>query len=153
MMHHTSLPSCDLCESKLMTAHSSLGAWFRKVKAKYPNVHVSWGFRNMAEQEEMYRAGRELKSGVWVVVDQRKVLTNARFGQSPHNHMEGNKPMSQAVDLFLIDEDGEARWPKPFFSKLAAEELEPGMVWGGTFKSMRGGDADHYQLNEQTVSC
>lgn len=129
-LHHEAGDVCPLCEAKLETAHPDLVLWFRRVKKRHINVHISWAFRGQEDQNKMYLEGK----------------TNATFGKSPHNYMEDGKKRSKALDLFLLDEDGVARFPPMFYAKLNAEneaDKEP-LKWGGKFKSF--GDANHFEL-------
>jgi hypothetical protein len=123
--HHTSDPVCALCETKLATAHASLGDWFRQVKSLYPDLHVSWGYRDAASQLEAFKEGK----------------TKLNFPNSAHN-----KTPALALDLFQIDEQGKAKWDGVFFAKLDAFNQEKGhaIKWGGHFKHL--GDFDHFEL-------
>lgn len=130
MAHHDESPDCPLCSEKLKTAHSLMVDWFKRVKLRYPNVHVSWAYRGQADQEKAF-------------ADKR---TKVHFPNSPHNHSQDGKPCALALDLFLIDEDGIARFPGMFYAKLNAENeqnKEP-IFWGGRFKNF--GDLDHFQI-------
>ena len=130
MIHHTQDALCPNCEGKLMTAHEKLGEWFRAIKKRYPNVHISWAWRGPADQEAAFRDGK----------------SNAHFGQSPHNNEKDGKPYRLALDLFQIDEDGVARFSGVFCAKVNEENeanREP-IQWGGKFKHL--GDADHFQI-------
>lgn len=129
-LHHTDKKQCELCESKLKLAHPYLVDWFHKKKDKYKNLHVSWAFRNETEQNAFYRDGK----------------TRAMWPNSPHN-----KTPAEALDLFLIDEDGVARFPVKFYVQLDQEnqaDKEP-IYWGGNIKLAGQGsrpDFNHYQL-------
>lgn len=131
MLHHTHDPVCLLCEDKLFTADPRLASWFRAVKARYTNVHVSWSWRGEADQEAFFKEGK----------------THAHFPHSAHNKMDASgKPCSLALDLFQIDEDGIARFSPLFYAKIAdeSEKTNEPILWGGTFKNI--GDKDHFQL-------
>ena len=132
MNHHTDDPVCPLCEFKLKTAHPYLGEWFRRLKIKYPNSHISWAWRGQADQEAFFTAGK----------------TRCHFPHSKHNFMKGALPYSLALDLFQLDEDGNARFSPLWYAKVNAEneaDKEP-IIAGITFKSI--GDGDHFQLSE-----
>lgn len=129
-LHHSDGQSCPLCNDKLLSAHPYLKSWFGRVKAKYVNTHISWAFRNMAEQNQFYKDGR----------------TRAQWPKSPHNHMIGDMPQALALDIFQLDEDGIARFSPAFYNRLNQENevnLEP-IFWGGKFKTL--GDQDHFEL-------
>lgn len=125
-LHHTSDPTCLLCEKKLALAHSEIIAWYRDVaKVAYPDMHVSWSFRDEPTQEAMFKMGK----------------TKAHFPQSGHN-----KTPSLALDLFQIDAAGNPHWDESVFSALhtISAEKYPHVIWGGLWKSI--GDADHFEF-------
>lgn len=129
-IRHTDDEVCLLCEQKIMTAHPFMADWFRRVKKRYRNAHVSWAWRGPADQNRMKAEGK----------------SNAEFGKSPHNHMVDDRPCSLALDLFLLDEDGLARFPPMFYAKVNSDnerDREP-IKWGGKFKSF--GDANHFEM-------
>lgn len=131
MSHHTHDPVCPSCEEKLIDAHVMLGNWFRRLKGRYQNVHISWSYRGAEDQEKAFVEGK----------------TRAHFGQSPHNHQRDAKPYSLALDIFQIDEDGTARFSGVFCAKVNAENEanKEHIIWGGKFKDL--GDADHFQVS------
>ncbi len=129
--HHEAGPECPLCEQKLATAHPTLVAWFRRVKARYENIHISWAFRGEADQNKAFMEGR---GPAWPL--------------SKHNNQKDSLPYSLALDLFTVDDDGVGRFPPMLYAKLAAENVanhEP-IKWGGTFKKVKG-DLDHFELS------
>lgn len=125
-LHHSSDAECPLCEFKLSQAHGRLAEWYRQVKAKYPNVHVSWSYRGPEDQDKAFFDGK----------------STLRYPDSKHNKMQDQKPCAEALDLFQIDEDGVARFSPAFYAKVA-EEFK-GMRWGGTFRSLE--DKDHFEI-------
>lgn len=128
-MEHTADPVCLGCEKRLEWAHPYLQDWFRAhIKPQYPNTHVSWSFRGQEDQNAFYRDGK----------------TKLIWPNSAHNHMENGAPLSLALDLFQIDEDGVARWAPLFFAKLNAYNEAQGLkiFWGGRWKTL--GDGDHF---------
>lgn len=123
-----------------MQAHPRLGEWFRKLKARYPNVHVSCSWRGREEQERLFREQK----------------TDLHFPHSKHNNLSpASQPQSLALDLFQIDEDGVGRWSPLFFAKVNAEneaDREP-VRWGGKFKIHgRWPDGDHFELMEGALA-
>lgn len=97
------------------------------------NVQVAQALRTNAEQQALYDIGRS-KPG--------KVVTNAKPGTSLHNY-------GVAVDLFFLNEKGEAHWNVNGFKKVWAIAVEIGLdklglVWGGNFKSFV--DYPHFQM-------
>lgn len=125
-LHHEDGQKCGLCEAKLLDAHPRIATWFRDLKARYLNVHISCSHRNQVEQEQAFLDGK----------------TKAHFPFSPHNVMP-----AMALDLFQIDEDGVGRWSPMFMAKINKENKESGepIICGIEFKNL--GDSCHFQLN------
>ncbi len=134
MSFHEDGPTCAGCEKKLTQVHATLAAWFRTKKANYINLHISDGWRGPEDQEAAYLAGK----------------SNAQFPHSKHNHMDSiGRPLSLAIDIFQIDQDGIARWSPPFYAKLNQENHDDRVpiLWGGTFKLRSGArDNPHFEL-------
>lgn len=129
--HHISDATCPLCEEKLVEAHPYLVIWFHNKKLQYPNLHVAWSFRNQADQNQMVVAGK----------------SKLPWPKSKHNSLDAKGiPQSQALDLFQIDEDGNARWSKPFFQQLDTENQSDKIMlfWGGKWPTL--GDNDHFEM-------
>lgn len=137
MSHHTNeVPYCPLCSEKLAQCDSLLVDWFNWIKNLYPKVHVSWGWRNKADQDRMLEEGR----------------TKAPWPQSRHNALDNEgRPSSQALDLFELKDDGTAQFPPELYEKIYrdTESLGLPIEWGGNFKSFK--DRDHYQLNQGRI--
>jgi hypothetical protein len=130
LSHHTQEPVCPLCEEKLAQAHPVLANWFRtKLKPKHPEAHISWSFRDEANQEEAFKEGK----------------TRCRWPNSQHNKLKDGKPYSRALDLFELTKGGVARFQIPWF-KAIADELEHGgpIIWG--YQAVGKWDSDHFQL-------
>lgn len=131
-LHHVVTGPCPLCEAKLATAHPYLVSWFRRVRKKYLNAHVSWAYRSADEQNECYRKGQ----------------SELQYPASAHNKTKADgTPCSHALDLFQLDEDGVARFPPLWYAKVDEDnraDREP-LLWGKAFKSL--GDLCHWQLN------
>jgi hypothetical protein len=129
--HHTSDPICALCEYKLTQADPKLATWFRAVKLKYLNLHISWSYRNKEEQEQVFTEGKSLE----------------HFPNGKHNQMMDGKPCSKALDVFPIDERGRADWDnKTIYAQIAAYNAEnhPEIHWGGNFAHLH--DTDHFEI-------
>lgn len=128
-LHHTDDPICPLCEHKLEGAHPDLAEWYRGVKARHPDAHISWAFRGKADQNRFFADG----------------ASKAPWPLSKHNHEKDGKPCSLALDLFQI-RDGRAIFDPVFGAKVNAENQAAGLklVWGGTFKRL--GDAGHFEM-------
>jgi hypothetical protein len=130
--HHTNIGDCQACEDKLKQARPELQTWYRnRVKGNYQNAHISWSFRNQADQTEAVAEGK----------------SNAPWPTSPHNACDpdGN-PCSTALDLFQVADDGKTAifsvsWYKEVNS--IAKSFSDPIKWGGEFHDL--GDFDHFQ--------
>lgn len=129
-LHHTDAEACSLCEHKLKEAHPYMADWFRRKKKQHTNLHISWAWRGLDEQERFFQEGR----------------SRCRYPNSPHNKEENGVRCSRALDLFQLDEDGVARFSPKFYFMLNSENEAEGLkiFWGGKFKNF--GDAGHYEL-------
>lgn len=132
MKHHAAGPQCPLCDEKLVQAHPAIAAWFRNVKTRFINAHISWAYRNAHDQNEFFRLKKTL----------------VQYPNSKHNRTLNGLPCSAALDLFLLDEDGNDRYPPMFYAKVNSDNEREKLPirWGGTFKSI--GDATHFELKE-----
>jgi hypothetical protein len=122
---------CELCSLKLTQADSYLANWFNdKVKTAYPDAHVSWSFRNRAQQNDCVSDGKSKEP----------------WPTSKHNFTINGLPHSLALDLFQIDDSGRAVWDEAFFRAVNEMNEKAGLpiVWGGTFKMLH--DLDHFQI-------
>lgn len=98
------------------------------------NVQVAQALRTNAEQQALYDIGRT-KPG--------KIVTNAKPGTSYHNY-------GFAVDLFFLNDKGEAHWNVNGFKKVWSVAVELGLDklglrWGGNFQSFK--DYPHLEMN------
>lgn len=129
--HHGDGPRCELCAFKLTEAHPTLESWFNGVKSRYINAHVAWSYRGPEDQERAYNDGK----------------SKLHYPFSPHNNMVDDKPMSLALDIFMINEDGEAVFPPLWYAKIDKENRDANepIIWGGRFRSIA--DLDHFQVS------
>lgn len=129
--HHSSDPICALCEEKLAACKVELINWFHAIKSKNPSVHISWGYRDQASQEEVFSDGK----------------SHLKFPTSAHN-----KIPSFAIDIFQINDAGKAVFDPAFCAMLAADIKAQGLpfIWGGNFRSI--GDSGHFQFNPDADS-
>ena len=131
-IHHSNEANpCLMCLQKLKQAHPDIAAWFKRVKAAFPTVHVAVSYRG---KEDQMRAFEEHK-------------TRLMWPMSGHNQSDSRgQPAATALDLFNLSDDGVAMFPPLYYAKIFAwcqEHKEP-IKWGGNFKSL--GDSDHFQL-------
>ena len=130
--HHTSGPVCDLCEDKLTQADPTLAGWFHWAKSSHPDLHVSWSNRDQASQESAFIAG----------------TTKLHFPNSAHNSLP-----SKALDVFQINDQGQAIWDRSFLSALNDETKAAGYTlrWGGQWPTL--GDSDHWEREPPSSSA
>jgi hypothetical protein len=101
--------------------------WFNNhVKPNFKDAHVSWSYRDQASQEEAYN-------------DKKSKL---HYPQSAHN-----KTPALALDLFEINDKGQAEWNPSFFNALNQYNLDNNikLFWGGKYKEL--GDFDHFSID------
>lgn len=123
---HTNDPVCPLCEYKLERVHPFLANWFRAIKDEYPDVHVSWGYRDQASQDQA--VAEKLSRDPWPT--------------SLHN-----QDPSKAIDLFQINEQGKGVWNTSFMRMIADQNSKNGIKvsWGGNYPGDFK-DCDHFYL-------
>lgn len=132
-LHHVNgILACPSCEDKLTRAHPTMREWYGRRKASRPDLHICWSFRNQSEQEEAFLNKK----------------TKLHYPQSKHNRVnEAGAPESDALDLFFIDENGQAVFDVPLrFEEISQEskaEAAP-VLWGRDFESHKE-DYDHFE--------
>ncbi|MDB5478805.1 MAG: peptidase and DD-carboxypeptidase VanY/endolysin [Alphaproteobacteria bacterium] len=90
---------------------------------------VTCGFRSNKEQNRLYSIGRR------GVPDEKKV-TNARAGQSNHNH-------GTAVDFAFVV-NGEISWNAKLYQNIGRWAKIVGLSWGGDWRDFK--DYPHVEL-------
>ena len=90
-------------------------------------------YRDYEAQDKLYAQGRTAPG---------KIVTNARGGQSWHNHR-------CAADIGVVV-DGKLTWDKPWYEELGLIAKEQGLTWGGDWngdgvKQKADFDLDHFQ--------
>lgn len=95
-----------------------------KVRQRWPDVHVSWSFRNQKEQQEAFDKGAS--KFVWP--------------ESKHNMIP-----SQAIDLFQQDAGGRGIWSYPKMKEIQ-DSFGDHLVWGGNWTNFK--DFYHWELPE-----
>ncbi|GFN31507.1 hypothetical protein PCURB6_17670 [Paenibacillus curdlanolyticus] len=100
-------------------------------------ILITDGFRSAAEQDALYRQGRE---------DEGAIVTNAKGGQSYHN-------FGLAVDFALLTDNGSAIWDmeadlngndKSDWMEVVSIAKSLGFEWGGDWESFP--DYPHLQI-------
>lgn len=131
-MHTNGVLPCTSCALKLEEAHHLLVGWFWDMKLVYPDLHISWAYRDEASQHADFLSGK----------------SRLDYPNSKHNNTVDGKPLSLALDLFTIDSNGSANFNPDFYDKLNLASLEKGysLRWGGTFQHLK--DMDHWEILE-----
>lgn len=130
-LHHTDDIECPLCEDKLKEAYEPLQDWFRRLKKKYPDVHVACAWRGQEDQEKAFNS-----------VPQR---SKEHFPHSKHNFMLNGKPCALALDIFEIV-GGLERWSWSFYREVNQENTADNeeILWGGMFRTIK--DGPHFEF-------
>jgi hypothetical protein len=127
---HTNEPICPSCEKRLEGAHPNIAKWFRETKKRHRILHIAWAYRDAVTQNRMF----------W------EKKTRKQYPNSEHNRTEDGKPCSRALDLFVITEEGEEKWPPMLYAKINAENVanrEP-VEWSGEWVTFK--ETCHFQL-------
>ena len=107
-------------------------------------------FRSFDRQMETWKQGRELRNGVWVVVEASKVVTKAKPGSSAHQYGLGIDDIPDGdltkqgiqwswADTMKNREDKIVPVPWKAIGKLSAS---CGLEWGGNWRAV---DMPHHQ--------
>lgn len=101
------------------------------------DILITCTWRSGAEQDALYAQGRT-RPGARV--------TNARAGQSAHNHTIAGKPASRAFDIVPL-QHGKAMWNAAFPAWSIAGQIGEslGLVWYGNPKA-RFHEMPHFEL-------
>ena len=134
-LHHTHDEICVLCQHKKLQAHPILASIYDRVKAKFPDTHIAWTFRDKYYQDLAYRDGR----------------SRVRWPDSKHNAMENGLPRARAIDLFRLRPDLVAAWEISFYRDIWEFIKSSGVpiMWGGEWKKFT--DSPHFQLSDDIV--
>lgn len=118
----------------LATAYDLACIAYKKQYPTAPQPFLTCTHRSNAEQEELYAQGRNKKG---------QKVTNARAGQSAHNYNP-----APAFDIGFITLAQKLDWGTANFKNFAdiIKKIEPKIVWGGDFKSLK--DAPHFELQD-----
>lgn len=125
-MKHTHDVICPSCSDKLALAHPSLQSWFNLVKIKFPDIHISWSFRDELDQNNAFK----------------DKTSNVEWPNSAHN-----KTPACALDLFQLNENGIATFDPVYMAKIQ-NSFPDGIKWGGNFVQLK--DWDHFELQNET---
>ncbi len=154
MKVHQDGPVCDGCNKKGERVHPVLWAWFLRKKQKYINLHCCDGFRGPAEQAQA--VANKASEKPWPTSNHNRLVPTGpgkRYQIDLYPNPASNlRPESGAIDIFLIDEDGVARFPMPFYEMLAEEIIQDRdpIVAGVHFKHPRP-DGPHFELTPELL--
>lgn len=139
---NTKINSChqymiNLCTLALNIANSR--------KLHCPDFGIVAGKRTQEEQLELFKYGRNLVDGEWIVVDQRQVVTNCDGYGKLSKHQSG-----YAIDFVPLDKKGRADYSELACMQVAtcffeaASELGLDIDWGGSWRSIS--DLPHIEI-------
>ena len=129
---------------KLKTCDIRLQEVFSEV-LNYADITIVYGYRSITEQMELYKKGRELVEGRWVVKDKNGIVTycDGIYTRSKHNNFPAT-----AIDVapYPIDWTNTQRFNElsEVVKNIISKKNIP-LVWGGDFKSIK--DYPHWELN------
>ena len=141
----------------IATLHPMVKVMVRKtlIKAKLTGLQVGidMGGRTWEKQGELYAKGRSLVNGVWQVINDQEVVTNALPGRSWHNYFcavdivmdaspkPGLQPSWQAFKD--ANQDGVNDW-----KQLGEIGESCGLIWGGRWEQPEAPtDTPHFQYH------
>jgi len=130
----------ELSSNRLVSCHQDLQRVFNEV-IKWFDIRITYGHRSILEQTKLYKQGRTMSRGEWLITDRGKILTycDGTIIKSKHNFIP-----SHAIDVapFPIDWEDMNRFILlgGFVLGIAKElkrngEIENDIVWGGDFNS------------------
>ena len=114
-------------QTLLPTTQKKARDFMKSVQAAGVTIKIISGTRTFAEQDALYRQGRDLPGNK---------VTNARGGQSNHN-------FGVAWDIGVF-QNGQYLDESPLYRQVGSIGKEMGLEWGGDWKSMT--DEPHFQM-------
>lgn len=125
-------------ETRLSLIHPWIAKRWREIREEFFEINelqlrVSDGLRTYAEQWALYALGRKRNhAGLWIVSDKKKVVTNARGGESYHNYGLALDSVCMGDDPYLdhmSQDDRDFLWSE--YGRLCQKH---GLEWGGNWK-------------------
>lgn len=108
-------------------------------------VFIDQTYRCEEDQNADYAKGR---NAYGVVINKKQIITNAKYGESPHNCVDkdGN-PAALAFDFAIETVDGKLDWDAsdPVWRRAIEIGTAMGLVSGSNFHSLA--DAPHLELS------
>lgn len=133
-MHTNPAVECLSCKDKFLECDDRIISFVYITQHKFTDCHVSIGYRDEIDQELAFQTGK----------------SSFEYPDSKHNNLFEGRPCSSAVDLFLLDLDGKALFPKTYYAQIyeyfvANRNLFPAnYAWGGNWSHLK--DYDHYEV-------
>lgn len=132
---------CPRCDSMLESGVKELQDWFYEIKVAFPDAHVSCVWRNESWQNALFEDGKSRK----------------RWPDSKHNKMVGDKPASEAMDLFELNDHGEAEFRLGYYKQIAEwlkdqeAPIRCGVDWNGDgIDNEKWRDPPHFEIKSDT---
>lgn len=117
--------------------HDALQRAWPDVKADWERMHpgytlkLDYTWRSPAFQFELFKKGRALQDGQWVVVNKAEVVTE-KDGTKPSHH---NVYPSQALDAYIVGPDGHIIWTDgALYTEYGKLWERYGLIAGATWK-------------------
>lgn len=132
--HHKDGPVCLLCNLKLEQSFQPMKEWFLRIKKVIPDVHISWSYRNKADQDQFFSEGK----------------SKLKYPKSKHNFTNARgEPCSEALDLFR-QVNGKDLSNEDYYRAIAdlCIKNNDDIACGLFFKSL--GDGNHFEYHEKT---
>jgi len=109
--------NCPKCEDMILSGTKELQDQWHLLKPQFPDAHMSCVFRSEVWQNSLFKEGK----------------TKKRWPDSKHNKLIGDKPASKAMDLFRLNERGEAEFDYEYYREIAEFFKSEGapIRWGG----------------------
>lgn len=113
------------------------------IQAKLPagfTCKMISGLRTPEDQFKLYKLGRAIQNGRWVIVDKSKVVTHKDGFSSLSRH---NYLPSTAIDIGIFDNTG-VYDKRPNLYKFVGEAKRFGLDWGGDWQKFK--DLPHLEI-------
>lgn len=139
------MPSRDVrdCHVKLQAAFHELLLDFQHENPG-KDLMVTCSYRSPQEQQQLYRLGRALIGGKWVVQDASRIVTQLS-GEAGHLSLHNTVP-ARALDVAVLI-GGKVTWNEREYYPLGALARKHRIEWGGDWQSFK--DYPHLQLPKE----
>lgn len=133
--------------------HDRIRKAWPTVKSEWEQLHPGYSlkcdytYRSPEFQFELYKKGRSLIDGKWVVTDPSKKVTD-KDGKNPSHH---NVYPAQAVDVYILSPSKNIIWENPqLYTELGRLWEKHGLIAGATWK-FNWKDYPHVQVEYSIV--